>query len=145
MKWSWKIGRIAGIDVRVHATFVILLAWLALAFYRESGTATGAARGVLFTLALFASVVAHEFGHALVARRFGVPTRDITLLPIGGVSRLEYIPDQPKQEFWIAIAGPGVTLAIAALLYVALRVFALPVTVPSEAAGGGTGGAFLAQ
>ena len=145
MKWSWKIGRIAGIDVRVHATFVILLAWLALAFYRESGTATGAARGVLFTLALFASVVAHEFGHALVARRFGVPTRDITLLPIGGVSRLEYIPDRPKQEFWIAIAGPGVTLVIAALLYVALRVFALPVTAPSEAAGGGTGGAFLAQ
>jgi Zn-dependent protease/CBS domain-containing protein len=146
MKWSWKIGRIAGIDVRVHATFVILLAWLALAFYRQSGTASGAARGVLFTLALFASVVAHEFGHALVARRFGVPTRDITLLPIGGVSRLEYIPDQPKQEFWIAIAGPGVTLVIAALLYLALRVLALPVTTPPEAAaGGGTAGAFLAQ
>src|SRR5437016_11370417 len=112
MKWSWKIGRIGGIDLRIHATFFILLAWLALAYYRDTGTVAGAARGVSFTLALFASVVLHELGHALVARRFGVPTRDITLLPIGGVARLEYIPDKPRQELAIALAGPAVTLAI---------------------------------
>jgi Zn-dependent protease/CBS domain-containing protein len=144
MTWSWKIGRVAGIDVRVHATFILLLAWVALVFYRESGTAAGAARGVLFTLALFASVVAHEFGHALVARRFGVPTKNITLLPIGGVARLEYIPDRPKQEFWIAIAGPAVTLGIVGLLYLMLRVLGSAV-IPASAAVGGTRAEFLAQ
>src|SRR5512141_1197733 len=116
MKWSWKIARIGGIDLRVHATFAILLAWLALIYFRETGTFAGAANGVLFTLALFASVVLHEFGHALTARRFGVSTRDITLLPIGGVARLESIPNKPKQELQIALAGPAVTLLIAALL-----------------------------
>jgi Zn-dependent protease len=90
--WSWKVGRIAGIDLRIHASFLIVLAWAALAAYQSSGTAAGAARGVLFILALFASVTLHELGHALAARRFGVPTRDITLLPIGGVARLAYIP-----------------------------------------------------
>lgn len=104
MKWSWKIGRIAGIDLRVHATFFILLAWLALVDYRNTGSVAGAAEGIIFTLALFASVVLHEFGHALTARRFGVPTRDITLLPIGGVARLEYIgaSSAPPRRAWKA-------------------------------------------
>lgn len=142
MKWSWKIGRLAGIDLRVHATFLILLAWLALVSYRASGTAIAALRGVLFTLALFGSVVLHELGHALVARRFGVPTRDITLLPIGGVARLEYMPDRPKQEFWIAVAGPSVTLAIVLVLYASLRLLSLPVTPTTQVIGGP---GFLAQ
>jgi len=143
MKWSWKIGRLAGIDLRVHATFLILLAWLALVSYRASGTATAALRGVLFTLALFGSVVLHELGHALAARRFGVPTRDITLLPIGGVARLEYMPDRPKQEFWIAVAGPSVTLAIVFVLYAALRALSLPVAPTTKVIGAGPG--FIAQ
>jgi Zn-dependent protease/CBS domain-containing protein len=129
MRWSWKIGRIAGIDLRVHATFLILLAWAALSSYQASGTAVGAARGVLFTLALFASVVLHELGHALTARRYGVPTRDITLLPIGGVARLAYIPKEPRQELRIALAGPAVTFAIIVVLYLTLRVFELPILV----------------
>jgi Zn-dependent protease/CBS domain-containing protein len=128
MKWSWPIGRVRGIELRVHATFLILLAWLALVYYRAGGTAGAAIGGVLFTLALFASVVLHELGHALVARRFGVPTRDITLLPIGGVARLEYIPDKPKQELAIALAGPAVTLGIALVLAVALRLSGVSLT-----------------
>ena len=130
MRWSWKIGSVAGIEIRVHATFLILLAWAALASYQASGTAAGAARGVLFILALFASVTLHELGHALEAKRCGVPTRDITLLPIGGVARLAYIPRDPRQELRIAIAGPAVTLAIIVATYVALR--ALGIT-PSAA------------
>lgn len=145
MKWSWKIGRVGGIEMRVHATFVLLLAWLALVFYRSTGTSAGAARGLLFTLALFASVLLHELGHAFAARRFGVKTRDITLLPIGGVSRLETIPNKPKQELAIALAGPAVTLAIVVVLAIILRVLGLPMT-PSPQAGGLTSGAsFLVQ
>lgn len=145
MKWSWKIGRVSGIDLRVHATFVILLVWLARLYFQDTGTVAGAARGVLFTLALFGSVVLHELGHALMARRFGAPTRDITLLPIGGVARLEYIPEQPKQELWIALAGPAVTVGIAAAIYILLRVLGLPVALVEEAAARGERGAFLAQ
>jgi Zn-dependent protease len=145
MKWSWKVGRLGGIDLRVHATFFILLAWFALVYYRESGSAVAATRGVVFTLALFVSVVLHELGHALAGRRVGVPTRDITLLPIGGVARLEHIPDDPKQELAIALAGPAVTLVIALTLYVLLRALALPTALLENAVTRGGGGAFLAQ
>jgi Zn-dependent protease/predicted transcriptional regulator len=145
MKWSWKIGRVSGIDLRVHATFAILLIWLALLYYQDTGTAAGAARGVLFTLAMFGSVVLHELGHALTARRFGASTRDITLLPIGGVAHLEHIPTQPHQELWIALAGPAVTVGIAAAIYILLRVLGLPVGFVKEATAHGERGAFLAQ
>ncbi len=128
MRWSWKIGRIAGIDLRVHATFLIILAWAALGSYQASGTVTGAVRGVLFVLALFLSVVLHELGHALTARRYGVPTKDITLLPIGGVARLEYMPKDPRQELRIALAGPAVTLAIVLVLYGVLTLLGYPLT-----------------
>jgi Zn-dependent protease/CBS domain-containing protein len=114
------MGRIAGIDLRVHATFLLLLAWGALAGYQASRTAAGAVGGMVFILALFVSVVLHELGHALTARRFGVPTHDITLLPIGGVARLAHMPREPRQELRIAIAGPMVTLAIIVVLYVLL-------------------------
>jgi Zn-dependent protease/predicted transcriptional regulator len=121
MKWSWSLGRLAGIDVRIHATFLLLLAYVAYIGYQRGGTASAALFGVLFLLLLFASVVAHEFGHALTARRFGVGTRNITLLPIGGVAQLERMPREPRQELLIALAGPAVTLAIAGLLYLVLR------------------------
>jgi len=145
MKWSWKIGRVGGIDMRVHATFVLLLAWLALVFYRSTGTSAGAARGLLFTLALFASVLLHELGHAFAARRFGVKTRDITLLPIGGVSRLETIPNKPKQELAIALAGPAVTLAIIIVLAITLRVLGIPATVGTQSGAVMGGASFLVQ
>ena len=145
MKWSWTVGRVAGIKLRVHATFLILLAWLALIDYRASGTMSGAMLGVLSTLALFGSVVLHELGHAVAARRVGVPTRDITLLPIGGVARLEYIPDKPKQELGIALAGPAVTVLIALILSGSLRLFGLPMNVVERAIAHGTAGGFVAE
>ncbi|MBA3259338.1 MAG: site-2 protease family protein, partial [Gemmatimonadales bacterium] len=119
MKWSYTIGRIAGTDIKVHVTFLILVAFWALAGYQQGGPA-GAVAASLMLLALFACVLLHEFGHILMARRFGVRTPDVLLLPIGGVARLERIPSVPRQELLIAIAGPAVTLAIAVALYLVL-------------------------
>jgi len=122
MSWSWKLGRVAGIDVYVHATFLILLGWVALAEYLPTRSVAAAADGLLFILTVFGVVVLHELGHATMARRFGVRTRDITLLPIGGVARLERMPDYPPHELLVALAGPAVNVALAAILYVVLAV-----------------------
>ncbi len=122
MKWSWKLIRLAGIDVYVHATFLILIAWIGLSYWQVEGSVAAAISGVAFILALFGCVVLHEFGHALTARRYGIRTRHITLLPIGGVAVLERMPDDPKQEISVALAGPAVNLAIALGLWLWLTV-----------------------
>ena len=119
MKWSWRIGRLAGIDLYVHATFVLLLAWVAFQEY-EQGTAAVVA-ALVYIVALFAIVVLHELGHALTARRYGIVTRDIILLPIGGVARLERMPRDPRQELLVALAGPAVNVALAIVLYGLVR------------------------
>ena len=119
MRWSIKIARIAGIEIRLHLTFLLFLAWIGFSYYRLGG-APAATQGVAFMLALFGCVLLHEFGHALAARGFGIRTPDITLLPIGGVARLERMPDKPWQELVVAIAGPLVNVVIAAVLIFAL-------------------------
>lgn len=117
MKWSWKLVRLAGIDVYVHATFFILLVWIGLNFWVVGGNVSAVIIGISFILALFACVVLHELGHALTARRYGIRTRNIILLPIGGVAAMERMPDDPKQEIAVALAGPAVNLGIAVLLW----------------------------
>jgi len=116
MKWSWRIGRILGIDVYMHMTFLLLLAWVAASHYLPRRDWREAWSGVVFILVLFGIVVLHELGHALTARRFGIRTRDITLLPIGGVARLERMPEDPRQEFLVAVAGPAVNVVLAILI-----------------------------
>jgi Zn-dependent protease/CBS domain-containing protein len=120
MRWSIRFARLGGIELKIHFTFLIFLAWIALTYYRQGGIPV-AIQGTVFVLLLFACVLLHELGHALVARHFGVRTPDITLLPIGGVARLERIPRNPRQELLIAIAGPLVNVVIAAVLLLIIR------------------------
>jgi Zn-dependent protease len=115
MRSSLKIATVFGIEVRIHVTFFLVLAWIALVYYQIAGL-SGAIQGVLFMLVLFGCVLLHEFGHAFAAREFGIKTPDITLLPIGGVARLSRIPDKPWQELVVAIAGPLVNVVIAVAL-----------------------------
>lgn len=117
MVWSVNIGRIAGTAVRIHLTFVLFLVWIFAANW-YSGGPQAAWSGLAFIVLLFVCVLAHEFGHIFMARRFGVMTPDVTLLPIGGVARLERIPEKPSEEFLIAIAGPAVNVVISLVLVV---------------------------
>lgn len=113
MRGSYKIGRFAGVDTFVHWTFGLLLAWAAWAAYDGAGSGIAVVLGLAFLLAVFASVLLHELGHALVARRYGVRTHNILLTPIGGIASLEGMPRAPKAEIAVALAGPAVNLAIA--------------------------------
>lgn len=117
MKWSWKVGKFAGIDVYLHTTFLLFLVWIAAMHWISGDGFDSMLLGLLFILALFGSVLLHEYGHALTARKFGIGTRDITLLPIGGISRIERVPDTPSQELAVALAGPAVNLVIALTLF----------------------------
>ena len=115
MSWSLNIGSVAGTAIRIHVTFLLLLAWIFGVEYIAGGP-QAAWSSLLFILLLFLCVLLHEFGHIFTARAFGVRTPDVILLPIGGVARLERIPEKPSEEFLIAIAGPAVNVVIAALL-----------------------------
>ncbi len=138
MKWSLKIARVAGIDVYVHTTFLLLLAWVGWQYWLSEGSIAAVIIGISFILLLFACVVLHEFGHALTARRYGIGTRDITLLPIGGVASLERMPDDPRQEIMVALAGPAVNLVIAFVLWVWIALSAQFTAVdPLQTTGGG--------
>ncbi len=120
MKWSWRIGQVAGIDIYIHGTFLILLAWVGLSQYLKRNSLADAIGALLFIAILFGIVVLHELGHGLMAKRFGISTRDITLLPIGGVARLERMPEDPKQELLVALAGPAVNVFLAGIFYAML-------------------------
>jgi Zn-dependent protease len=117
MKWAWKLGRLAGIDTYVHATFLLLVGWAAWASYAGAGSALAVVLGLTFLFAVFGSVLLHELGHALMARRYGIETRKIILSPIGGLAQLEGMPSNPRQELLVALAGPAVNFVLAAILW----------------------------
>ncbi len=114
-RWAFPLGSIAGIRISVHATFLLLLAWVVISHLASGQGVVGAVNGTLLLLAVFATVVIHELSHALVARRFGVRTKGIMLLPIGGVASLEKVPEKPHQELLVALAGPATNVALAML------------------------------
>jgi Zn-dependent protease len=116
MRWSLSLGTIAGIRVQLHFTFLLFVGWIAVTRGLLTGHPAQALGAVLLLLLVFTCVLLHELGHALAARRYGIPTRDITLLPIGGVARVTRMPDKPQQEIVVAVAGPAVNVAIAILL-----------------------------
>jgi Zn-dependent protease/CBS domain-containing protein len=114
---SLRLFNVAGTDVRVHPTFFFLLAWIGAVYWMRGG-AGAALHGLIFISLLFVCVVLHEFGHIFAARRYGIRTPDVTLLPIGGVASLERIPEKPSQEIFVALAGPAVNVVIALALAV---------------------------
>lgn len=116
MKGSSRIGTISGIGIFVHWTFWVMLVAL-FGYYLYQGASVGAAvMGIALVLAVFGCVVLHELGHSMAARRYGIPTLDITMYPIGGIARLQRMPRKPQEELVIALAGPAVNLGIAAVL-----------------------------
>lgn len=136
MRWSWKIGRIAGINLYIHATFWLLILFILFLYWRQGHDAVTALWGAIFVMVIFGCIVLHELGHALVARRYGIKTRDITLLPIGGLARLERMPEEPRHEFWVAVAGLIVNFIIAGAIFVVLEVLGIPVNTRFQWVGG---------
>jgi Zn-dependent protease/CBS domain-containing protein len=117
MGGSFRIGRFSGIDVRVHWTFFLLLAFFAFVGYQTSDSLVGALTATVTIVALFFCVLLHEFGHSLVAQRLGLEIHSITLLPIGGVSNLESLPEKPSDEVKITLAGPLVNVVLAPIFF----------------------------
>lgn len=126
MKNSLFLGRIAGIKIFVHWTFPIIIFWIIISNLSRGFSPGQLAWSVIFTLAIFICVFLHELGHALAARKYHIQTKDITLLPIGGVARLERMPDKPLQELIVALAGPAVNLAIVLVLFIVLNLTRMP-------------------
>jgi len=131
---KWKLGNLAGIGVYLHWSFWLLPAWILL----SGGGLAGAVGSVLFVFAIFGCVVLHELGHALMARHYGIGTRDITLYPIGGVASLERMPRRPSQELAIALAGPAVNVVIAGMLFTVLLVAGIGAQTPTFSLIGGS-------
>lgn len=132
MNWSLRLGRVRGIELFVHWTFLIVAGWIAISSVITGQPLLAALFGVGCLLSIFACVVLHEFGHALMAERYGIRTLDITLLPIGGIARLEGLPNDPRKELRVALAGPAVNVAIAAALMISSSLF--QVAAPSSEA-----------
>lgn len=119
-RWNLYLGDVGGISLYLHWTFFILVVWIFFSYYSKTQRWQDGALGILFILSLFTCVVLHELGHAFMAKRFGCRTRKITLLPIGGMAQMEKIPEKPREEFLVAIAGPWVNIVIAAILFIVL-------------------------
>lgn len=117
MKASFSLGKLFGIRVQVHWTFLLIILWAVYMGLSRGGTTESILWTVALVLSIFVCVVLHELGHSLTARRYGIATSKITLLPIGGVASLERMPENPKQELMVAVMGPAVNVFIAGLLY----------------------------
>ena len=139
IKGGMPLFRFRGIRVFVHWTFLILPVWVGASGYMDGLAPMAIAGRIGLVLIVFVCVILHEFGHALVAQHYGVRTRDITLLPIGGVASLERMPEEPRQEFWITVAGPLVNLVIAVLSFIAIAVLGITVMVSDMFLGATTG------
>lgn len=125
MKGSFKLGNIAGIGVFIHWTFSLLIAYIIFSNYRAGHTPEQIVWSVIFILSIFITVFLHELGHALAAKKYNIKTKDITILPIGGLARLDRIPEKPKEELIVAIAGPAVNIILALIT-------GLLITIPDE-------------
>ena len=125
MKGSLKLGKVAGIGLFIHWTFSILLLFIIYINYKSGHDAKQIIWSVLFILSIFITVILHELGHALAAKKYDINTKDITLLPIGGLARLEKIPEKPSEELVVAFAGPLVNIAIAGVI-------GLFITIPND-------------
>ena len=114
MEWSRTLGTVAGVRIRVHLTFALVLIWAAYHWAVSLGRGvSGAAFGIALTCILFACALVHELAHSLVATRYGLDVTEVELSPIGGVVKLEAVPGQPRHEFWMALAGPLANMALA--------------------------------
>jgi Zn-dependent protease/predicted transcriptional regulator len=120
MSWSFKIAQVNGIPIKVHVTFILILILGAVEWGSITNTVQGALFGVVLMILLFACVTLHELGHSLVAMRFGIPVREITLLPLGGVAQITKNPEKPIHELLITLAGPVVNVVIAVILWTVL-------------------------
>lgn len=121
MRWSLYIGKISGIKLFIHWTFFLLIVWIIYSGIRHGDNIQEILTSIGFISSVFVCVILHEFGHALTAKRFHFKTRDITLLPIGGLARMDDLPDKPMQEFLVAIMGPAVNLVISMILFIFLK------------------------
>src|SRR5271157_6519682 len=119
MPWSITIGRFGGTAVKIHITFLLFLAWIAFSAWGRGGF-SAALDSTLFIVLIFLCVVLHEFGHILAARRYGIQSPEVTLLPIGGVASMPRLPSNPRQELVVALAGPAVNLLVGLVLFAAL-------------------------
>ncbi len=134
--WAWTVGHPFGVRVRVHATFLLLVAWIVASAALGGESIAAAIASLLMVATLFTIVVLHELGHALAARRYGIATRDITLLPIGGVAAMERLPEDPRQELVVAFAGPAVNVVLAILFGALALLLGLPLSQGPLGAGG---------
>ncbi|MFM8432137.1 MAG: M50 family metallopeptidase, partial [Bacteroidota bacterium] len=118
---TWLVADLAGTRIFLHWSFLLLLLYVLVSEWIKQSSFYSAVLLGLLLVAVFATVILHELGHVLTAKRFGCRTKDIILLPIGGVARMERIPEKPLQEILVAIAGPAVNLIIASLLFIMIK------------------------
>ncbi len=117
MKWSFKVGKLFGIPIRMHLTFLLLLLFIGITGFKQAGS-DGAIWGMVAIVFIFFCVILHEVGHSLMAIHYGIKVKDIILLPIGGVSEMEEIPEDPRQEITISVIGPLVSFGLAILFFI---------------------------